>query len=391
MNRITSILLAAATAVFLLPPAESRDLFVSKTGDDSTGESWEASFNTICQALSEVDPGDAVHVAAGVYIESVTIPVGVSLLGGHPPYSSGSIVYNRNPRVHTTIIGATEELSAIRVRHNSVLDGVTVLGRVFQQFEGPPGTRNRTTIRTCNIYCEHPSINVPAISAGGNDLRMEECFVRYSTEQPSHFLHIGGECRIVNTIFSFSLPAESIPMMFLSDGPFYFFHCVFYDRSESDRDSLVGASGTASSRGFTLWIRNSISNQRIRHLSARTSYAYSIFKDAIILPGFNRDVDPQFVNPEGDDFRLLVTSPAIDSTSLPGPTNAGIINHDFLGRPGVVDIPGVGGTGDYSVDIGAYEMQLDEYRLRSDLNGDGGVDAQDLLIFSQDWHIGTGP
>lgn len=388
MKRITSILLAAATAVFLLPPAESRDLFVSKTGDNSTGESWETSYNSIGQALEDANPEDTVHVAAGVYIESVTIPLGVSLLGGHPLHSSGSILYNRNPRVYTTTIGATEEFTTIRLNPNSVLDGFQIFGRLFQEYQGGPSGSTKTIVRTCRIVYEHPEIQFPAISASmpccDPLLILEECFIRYSTGQDSPFMDLSMDCRIVNTIFSYDLPIETPPMILAGSGPFDLVNCVIYDRGKTPR--MDGFEATQPD--FIMSGLNMISNQPFRPKSPRMGVGNSIYKHPLHPLGGNRDVDPQFLDPDNDDFLVHPTSPAIDMGRV---VETLVSRHDFLGRPRVVDIPGVGKSGDDAIDIGAYEMQLDEYRLRSDLNGDGGVDAKDLLIFSQDWHRTSSP
>lgn len=85
----------------------------------------------------------------------------------------------------------------------------------------------------------------------------------------------------------------------------------------------------------------------------------------------NIDADPRFVDPANGDYRLQRGSPCIESGTDTG------LTHDFDGnfRP----------VGDY--DMGAFEYPF----LRSDINGDGFIDALDLLIFSEDWMKVSGP
>jgi predicted outer membrane repeat protein len=147
----------------------------------------------------------------------------------------------------------------------------------------------------------------------------------------------------------------------------------------------------------------------------------------------NIDVDPKFVDAANGDYRLLPSSPCIDSGTY---TNAPLTDMD--GKPRFVDIPVVGGAGhDNSVDMGCYELQLDQWYtptptmilsptstpkstetpytptqtptstntpvphtptpiprtptptpMLGDLNKDGAVNEKDLLLFLGRWHTG---
>ncbi|MCA9449823.1 MAG: right-handed parallel beta-helix repeat-containing protein, partial [Candidatus Omnitrophica bacterium] len=90
----------------------------------------------------------------------------------------------------------------------------------------------------------------------------------------------------------------------------------------------------------------------------------------------NIDADPMFVDPEGDDYRLLYGSPCIDSASTEGPGS------DLDGRIRPIDITGIGREGPGAFDMGAFEFDYS----RADLNEDGKVDELDLMIFQQDWY-----
>jgi len=71
--------------------------------------------------------------------------------------------------------------------------------------------------------------------------------------------------------------------------------------------------------------------------------------------GGNVDVDPGFMNPAGDDFRLLGSSPLLDAGRNDAP---GMINGDHAGAPRFLDNDY---DGEPVVDIGAYERPAYRY------------------------------
>ncbi len=85
--------------------------------------------------------------------------------------------------------------------------------------------------------------------------------------------------------------------------------------------------------------------------------------------------EPSFVDREGGDYRLLSSSPCIDTATDTDLTT------DIEGNRRPVDVIGVGRDGQDAYDMGAYEFQIP----RSDLNGDGYTNHVDLMIFQQDW------
>ncbi|MFK7960383.1 MAG: choice-of-anchor Q domain-containing protein [Phycisphaerales bacterium] len=99
----------------------------------------------------------------------------------------------------------------------------------------------------------------------------------------------------------------------------------------------------------------------------------------------NIDVDPQFVDATGDDFRLMVGSPAIDAGDsfalLSGDPK------DFDGNIRVIDDPASVDTGVVvfrnTIDMGAFEFQPDggtgNPNCPADLDGSDSVDFADLL------------
>lgn len=118
----------------------------------------------------------------------------------------------------------------------------------------------------------------------------------------------------------------------------------------------------------------------------------------------NLDADPMFLNFLNGDLKLGPNSPAIDAGSVLGPM------FDFEKNPRPIDVSGVGRDGEDAYDIGAYEFQATETPTptitptpsitptptitptpshtptfnSSDIDGDGHVNAIDLLILLED-------
>ena len=94
----------------------------------------------------------------------------------------------------------------------------------------------------------------------------------------------------------------------------------------------------------------------------------------------NIEGNPLFVDPAKGDYRLQVGSPCIDT----GTKVETVIDLD--GNPRPVDLVAREHEGDTSYDMGCYEFQLPE----ADLDANGDVNAQDLLLFQEQWHEGEG-
>jgi hypothetical protein len=109
--------------------------------------------------------------------------------------------------------------------------------------------------------------------------------------------------------------------------------------------------------------------------------AYSIVEGGWEGDG-NIDADPEFVDADNGNYRLSAGSPAIDTGSndeVPSSVTA-----DLDGNPRFVSCSG----GVSVVDIGAFERQSD---LTADLNCDGVVSVQDLLILIGHWGVCDDP
>lgn len=121
----------------------------------------------------------------------------------------------------------------------------------------------------------------------------------------------------------------------------------------------------------SLSIRNSIivgEGSRLP-IDPDTDITYSFVANGHVGEG-NITGDPKFVDQGNGDYRLLRSSPCIESGTDTGLTT------DFDGNPRPI--------GDY--DMGAFEFPT----FRGDIDGNGRVDEMDLMIFQRDWGKITG-
>ena len=115
-------------AVCLVPGmAQATDYYVSTSGDDSTGASWAEAFHTVGAALDKAQQTDTIRVAAGTYMENITMKDAVTLFGG---YVFNGTSWERNWINHNTILDGNHNgnsvVEARGTKVQGVLDGFTI-------------------------------------------------------------------------------------------------------------------------------------------------------------------------------------------------------------------------------------------------------------------------
>jgi predicted outer membrane repeat protein len=176
-----------------------------------------------------------------------------------------------------------------------------------------------------------------------------------------------------------------------------FENCVFINNVAGSGNAVYNEKGLGELRSCVLV--NGGTNEIFEGEWADTDVVYSNVGGGWSGWG-NIDADPVFVDPQNNNYRLQGESPCIDSGSTGGP------EEDLDGNPRPIDIPGVGREGAGAFDMGVYEYPLGGYPTptetpmptptltptpvptmdeRSDVNQNGKVDAEDLLMLLLDW------
>ena len=108
--------------------ASASNYYVSPTGDDGDGKSWEHAKTTIAGAINNVGTGDTLFIAEGVYNEAISAHDGATYLGGYNAETG-----LRDPELYESIIDGTGRTSWSLVKYDGdPADRITVDGLVFQ-------------------------------------------------------------------------------------------------------------------------------------------------------------------------------------------------------------------------------------------------------------------
>ena len=119
------LFLTVCTAVLC---ASASNRYVSPTGDDGDGKSWEHAKTTIAGAIWDVGVGDTMFIAEGVYNEQISAQNGATYLGGYNAETG-----LRDPELYESIIDGTGRTNWSFVKYDGdPAARITVDGLVFK-------------------------------------------------------------------------------------------------------------------------------------------------------------------------------------------------------------------------------------------------------------------
>ena len=181
-GKIILLLVLTLQAHILVGKAHAATLFVSKQGDNTTGQSWSAAFTRISSALSASISEDQIWIASGTYTESITLRPSASLYGGFRGFETE--LNQRNFKVNsTTIDGSTASSSVILGATGAILDGLRIVrGNAVDAGGGLHCENARLVLRNCRIEDNLATSSSLTAYGGGilsisSDLVMTDCIV----------------------------------------------------------------------------------------------------------------------------------------------------------------------------------------------------------------------
>ena len=154
MKRVLFLLTVCTAALC----ASAGNKYVSPTGDDGDGNSWEHAKTTIAGALSSVGVGDTMFIAEGLYNERLSTHDGATYMGG---YNAETGI--RDIEVFETILDGTDLGNGDRLvtKYNDppaspiVIDGLILQNNNFQYEGGAVNLRPNMILSNCVIRnCE---------------------------------------------------------------------------------------------------------------------------------------------------------------------------------------------------------------------------------------------
>ena len=108
--------------------ASASNRYISPTGDDGDGKSWEHAKTTIAGAIWSVGAGDTMFIAQGVYNEKISAQNGATYLGGYNAETG-----ERDIELYETIMDGTDMTSWILVKYDGDPEvRIVVDGLIFQ-------------------------------------------------------------------------------------------------------------------------------------------------------------------------------------------------------------------------------------------------------------------
>ena len=160
-------LLVGLAAVALSPAVQAATIYVTTTGDNTNdGKSWATAKKTVTAGLTAAASGDQVWVAAGTYLERITLKNGVALYGGFAGHETD--LAQRNWVAHVSSLSGDTSGPVVTASSGATadtrIDGFTILnggamsgGGVYCSSSSPTIVNNKITANGGGsgggIYC----------------------------------------------------------------------------------------------------------------------------------------------------------------------------------------------------------------------------------------------
>lgn len=330
--------------------------YVSATGSDiNGGTDWGDAFGSIQKGVETAENFHTVLVADGTYTGTGNVDINfwgkqISVRSVNGP-SACIIDCNEQGRAFILESGETPD---------SVIDGFTIIN----------GNTNATYAYGGGVLCQHASSTI------------KNCVFKNNTGgQWGGALHVrnhssAGETKVINCVFIDNSASHfGGAISIYGYGP-EIINCTFYGNSAGDfGGALALGTGIGTSVVNSIFWSNSPDT-----FHGTPTVTYSLVQNGYDGEG-NIDQSPEFVDPAGDNLRLLFDSSCVDAgkNSVPG-----LSGNDIDGKPRYID-----GDEDMTVqiDMGAYEYgNIGECDFNEDLDVDG-ADLVELINDSGEYSL----
>lgn len=131
--------LALCSAWIMFHPSARATVFVSKFGNNSTGDSWVNAYTELAPGVAAAAAGEEVWVAAGKYNiggSGIVLPSEISLLGGFPN-DLGAGMDDRDPKAYRTRLNGQD--TALHVFACDNVSNVLIDGFILEEAAGGGG------------------------------------------------------------------------------------------------------------------------------------------------------------------------------------------------------------------------------------------------------------
>jgi hypothetical protein len=413
------------TCVFLSVLAVSSEaavLHVSKEGDGSDPSTWAGAFQTVTGALASALPGDQVWVRSATYTEHIQLATDVAVYGGFAGNEGFDEFDLRDWNLNETIVaGGTERKPLFEGAKDARVDGLIFRGGLL----GGGKIRQPMRIMNCEVSDNASGLQGAGLYISNATVSFKRCVIRnnFTTSLGGGVCALDArivfdECKIMNN----GCGSTGGGGLFLGSSICSATNCIIaknhsYQSSGGGLEvvhsqlRIIHSSITGNESilgGTAIDAFPSGSPAPVSHINCinsiitgtRSGVFYSIYNSILSVPLLNGSesgsdnivANPLFVSP--NDYHLQANSPAIDAGTKV------LVAEDIEGNPRPVDIPGHGqdetGT---EFDCGAYEYQIPAptptatetpvptptMNPHSDIDQNGRVDEEDLLILKGDW------
>jgi hypothetical protein len=260
---ITAISVAGGCVV----GAADAQVFVSPTGDNSTGTSWATAFNDVAAGVtSATSLNEDLWIAEGTYAvtAAMTLPAGISVLGGFPATGNPGLV-DRDTDAHATFLDG--QLSN-HIFQCSNVTGVVIDGLQFTQAGSDIGAggairvvnASDVTVNDCRFFDNTASQYGAGLYIESAHAEItDSVFTSNDANEAGAVMLFNGTATITSCLFDGNDGSQGGAILAFQE-PVIIDRCVFDGNTAMRGGAVAIREGTGSRISNTLFVGNSASD-----------------------------------------------------------------------------------------------------------------------------------